>query len=45
MTKEDELFPSIAGELGDSSTSVEQFQKRLDEFSPMQQVEFRFHFH
>ena len=39
MRVEDKFFPLIAGELGNSTESVEKYQKKLDEFTPTVKVE------
>jgi hypothetical protein len=38
MNVENEFFPVIAGELGTSVETVKQYERRLDEFSPVFQV-------
>jgi hypothetical protein len=38
MRIEDEFFPLIAGELGSSLASAEQYQHRLDDFLPVAKV-------
>ena len=35
---EDDLFPVIAGELGDSKESTQHYKKKLDEFMPTMKV-------
>ena len=40
MRIEDDFFPLIAGELGESIQNTQHFQKKLEDFGPTMKVEF-----